>query len=238
MRDARYAQAKGGETMTVAAGAVAHGPTSGLPDDQTLVLALQQGDEQAFVQLVEAYQGLLIRLALPYVPNRAMAEDVVQETWMGMLRGLDRFEARSSLKTWLCRILVNRARTRAQRGGRLIPFSSFWGPADDQHEPSVDSARFYARGEYAGHWNTMVQNWDELPEERLLSAETQARIRAAIQALPLNQRTVITLRDVEGWSATDVCAALEISEANQRVLLHRARGKVRQALEWYFEGAQ
>lgn len=224
--------------MTVVEEAVASGPTSSLPDDQTLVLALQQGDERAFVQLVEAYQGLLVRLALPYVPNRAMAEDVVQETWLGMLRGLDRFEARSSLKTWLCRILVNRARTRAQRDGRLVPFSSFWGPEDDQHEPSVDSARFHSSGDNAGHWNTMVQSWDDLPEESLLSEETRARIHAAIEALPLNQRTVITLRDVEGWPAPDVCATLEISEANQRVLLHRARGKVRQALERYFEGAE
>jgi RNA polymerase sigma-70 factor (ECF subfamily) len=167
-----------------------------------------------------------------------MAEDVVQETWMGMLRGLDRFEARSSLKTWLCRILVNRARTRAQRDGRLVPFASFWGPGDDQHEPSVDSARFHASGEYAGHWNTMVQSWDDLPEESLLSEETRIRIQAAIEALPLNQRTVITLRDVEGWPSMDVCAALEITEANQRVLLHRARSRVRQALERYFEGAE
>lgn len=224
--------------MTVAEETVALEAASALPDDQALVLALQRGDEQAFVQLVQTYQNLLIRLAMPYVPNRAMAEDVVQETWLGLLRGLDRFEARSSLKTWLCRILVNRARTRAQRDGRLVPFSSFWGPDDEQREDSVDPSRFHATGEDAGHWNTMVQSWDDLPEQRLLSEETRARIHAAIEALPLNQRTVITLRDVEGWPSAEVCATLEITEANQRVLLHRARSKVRQALERYFEGAE
>jgi RNA polymerase sigma-70 factor (ECF subfamily) len=224
--------------MTVAEETGASAPACTLPDDQTLIEALKRGDEGAFVQLVEAYQGLLVRLALPYVPNRAMAEDVVQETWLGLLRGLDRFEARASLKTWLCRILVNRARTRAQRDGRLVPFSSFWGLDDEQHEPAVDPSRFHASGEDAGHWNTMVQSWDDLPEESLLSEETRDCIQAAIEALPLNQRTVITLRDVEGWASTEVCAALEITEANQRVLLHRARSKVRQALERYFEGAE
>lgn len=208
-----------------------------LPDDETLVAALQRGDEGAFVALVQAYQGLLIRLALPYVAHRAMAEDVVQETWLGLLRGLDRFEARSSLKTWLCRILVNRARTRAQRDGRLVPFSSFWGPDDEAEGPSVDPSRFHASGRLEGHWTSTVRSWDHLPEERLLSEETRDCVRAAIEALPVNQRTVITLRDVEGWPPDDVCAALEISEGNQRVLLHRARAKVRQALERYFEGA-
>ena len=161
----------------------------------------------------------------------------MQETWLGVLRGLDRFEARSSLKTWICRILVNRARTRAQRDGRLIPFSSIWTTQDEVEEPTVDPARFYASGQHEGHWISMVHDWDSLPEERLLSEETRARTQAAIEALPENQRLVITLRDVEGWQAAEVCAALQISEANQRVLLHRARGKVRQALERYFDGA-
>jgi RNA polymerase sigma-70 factor (ECF subfamily) len=213
-------------------------PESHLPDDEALVDALKRGDESAFVRLVEAYQGLLIRLAMPYVAHRAMAEDVVQETWIGVLNGLDRFEARSSLKTWICRILVNRARTRAQREGRLVPFSAFWGLEDEAEEPAVDPSRFYASGRYEGHWMSMVQSWEDLPEESLLSAETRARVTAAVEALPINQRTVITLRDVEGWQAADVCQALGVSEANQRVLLHRARAKVRQALERYFEGAR
>jgi len=207
-----------------------------LPDDESLIAALKRGDEGAFVALVQEYQGLLIRLALPYVAHPAMAEDVVQETWLGVLRGLERFEARSSLKTWICRILVNRARTRAQRDGRLVPFSAFWGPDDEADEPSVDPSRFYASGQNEGHWTSMVQSWEDLPEESLLSEETRERVHAAIEALPVNQRTVITLRDVEGWQSSDVCAALELSEANQRVLLHRARAKVRQALERYFEG--
>ena len=208
-----------------------------LPDDARLIAALRAGDEAAFVALVETYHGMLIRLAMPYVQHRAMAEDVVQETWLGVLRGLERFEARSSLKTWICRILVNRARTRAERDGRLVPFSTFWGPDDEADEPTVDPSRFHASGRNEGHWTSMVQSWEGLPEERLLSGETRERVRTAIEALPINQRTVITLRDVEGWEAADVCTALEISEANQRVLLHRARAKVRQALERYFEGA-
>ena len=226
-----------GEGMTVALDLVPPEAEATLPDDQALVEALQRGDEAAFVALVETYQGLLIRLAMPYVAHRAMAEDVVQETWLGVLRGLDRFEARSSLKTWICRILVNRARTRGQRDGRLVPFSSFGGPDDDRDEPVVDPTRFHGPGQLEGHWISMVQSWEELPEEHLLSDETRECVRKAIEQLPTNQRTVITLRDIEGWDAPDVCAALEITEANQRVLLHRARGKVRQAIERYLEGA-
>ena len=207
-----------------------------LPDDAILVEALKRGDESAFMALVQAYHPLLVRLALIYVPNRAVAEDVVQETWLGVLNGLGRFEGRSSLKTWICRILTNRARTRAQRESRSIPFSSFWGPEDEHDEPTVDPSRFRASDPYEDHWLTRPSDWSDLPEERLLSNETQARIQTAIEALPLNQRTVITLRDVEGWSSADVCASLQISEANQRVLLHRARAKVRQALERYFDG--
>jgi RNA polymerase sigma-70 factor (ECF subfamily) len=225
-----------GEGMTVALESISPETEAALPDDQVLVEALQRGEESAFVALVEAYQGLLIRLAMPYVAHRAMAEDVVQETWLGVLRGLDRFEARSSLKTWICRILVNRARTRARRDGRLVPFSAFSTTDGAAEEPVVDPSRFHASGRNEGHWTSMVQSWDDLPEESLVSAETRERVQVAIEALPANQRTVITLRDVEGWQASEVCAALEISEANQRVLLHRARGKVRQALECYFEG--
>jgi len=213
-----------------------HTAGAGLPDDAILVDALKRGDEAAFMTLVQAYHAMLVRLALIYVPDRAVAEDVVQETWLGVLNGLGRFEGRSSLKTWLCRILTNRARTRAQKERRSIPFSSFWGPDDEHDEPTVDPSRFRTSDPYEDHWSTRPSDWSDLPEERLLSDETQANIRAAIEALPLNQRTVITLRDVEGWSSADVCASLEISEANQRVLLHRARAKVRQALERYLDG--
>lgn len=219
-----------------AEGATATSAPHALPDDETLIAALRGGDEEAFVALVSAYHGLLTRLALLYVPTRAAAEDVVQETWLGLLRGLDRFEARSTVKTWLCRILMNRARTRAVRDGRLVPFSAFWGPEDEADEPAVDPDRFLASGQYAGHWASPPRDWSDLPEERLLSDETRERVQQAIEALPPNQRTVITLRDVEGWSAAEVCAALDLSEANQRVLLHRARAKVRRALEQYLDG--
>ena len=127
-------------------------PLGGVPDEAMLIEALKRGDEQAFVTLVQAYHALLIRLALFYVPNRAVAEDVVQETWLGVLNGLGRFEARSSLKTWICRILTNRARTRAQREGRSVPFSSFWTPDDEHDEPTVDPSRFRTSDPYEGHW--------------------------------------------------------------------------------------
>jgi RNA polymerase sigma-70 factor (ECF subfamily) len=208
----------------------------GLPDDATLIAALKRGDEAAFMALVQAYHSTLVWLALTFVHNRATAEDVVQETWIGVLSGLGRFEARSSLKTWICRILTNRARTRAQREVRTVPFSSFWGPEDERDEPSVDPSRFRTSEPYIGHWASRPNSWEDLPEQKLLSEETQALIVAAIDALPANQRTVITLRDVGGWASADVCASLEISEANQRVLLHRARSKVRQALEQYLNG--
>src|ERR671939_535816 len=179
-------------------------------DDARLVAALRQGDETAFARLVEQYHGPLLRLARLYVADSAAAEDVVQETWLGLLRGLDRFEGRASLKTWLFHILVNRARTRAVRDGRTIPFSTLV----DLETETVESAA-------------------DLPEERLLVGELVERVRAAVAALPPAQREVVTLRDVEGWTADEVCRLLDLSDANQRVLLHRGRSKVRAALEAY-----
>ena len=205
-------------------------------DEQRLVVSLRAGDEAAFETLIEHYHGPLLRLAMMYVPSRAVAEEVVQETWLGVLQGLARFEGRSSLKTWIFRILTNRARTRGQREGRSIPFSSIGNPDADAAEPAVDADRFQPPDhEYAGHWTSRPQNWDVLPEERLIGQETRAQIQQAIDALPDNQREVITLRDVEGWSSEEVCNVLEISETNQRVLLHRARSKVRRALEQYLD---
>jgi RNA polymerase sigma-70 factor (ECF subfamily) len=209
------------------------------PDEVRLVQALRGGDEAAFAELVERYHRGLMRLALLYVSSRAAAEDAVQETWLGVLRGLDRFEGRASLKTWIYRILVNRAKTRGEREARQIPFSSLGSPAIDDG-PTVDPDRF--RGpddaQWPGHWaaGKAPQSWDDDPEARLLSSETLARIRQAVDRLPPNQREVITLRDVEGWSSEEVCHVLDISETNQRVLLHRARSKVRNALEEYFRG--
>jgi RNA polymerase sigma-70 factor (ECF subfamily) len=207
------------------------------PEDLALVRALRAGDERAFASLVEGYYSSLLRLAMTFVGSRAVAEEVVQETWLGVLRGLDRFEGRSSLKTWIFRILTNTAKTRAQREGRSIPFSSLAGEGGSE-ESAVEPERFLEQGHpvWGGHWDTYPRSWDEIPENRLMSKETRERIETAIETLPPNQRTVIRLRDVEGFSSEEVCVVLRISEANQRVLLHRARSKVRAAIEQYLEG--
>lgn len=224
-------------TTTVQTGAESDSPeTAASAAEQRLVEALRAGDESAFETLIDRYHNSLLRLAMLYVPSRAVAEEVVQETWVGVLQGLGRFEGRSSLKTWLFRILTNRARTRGQREGRSIPFSAVRSPDADSAEPAVEAERFLPPGHAdAGHWVSYPPNWDELPEDRLLSQETRAQIQQAIDALPDSQREVITLRDVEGWGSEEVCNILGISESNQRVLLHRARSKVRHALEHYLD---
>jgi len=199
------------------------------PEDLRLVNALRAGDEGAFAMLVDRYHASLLRLAMTFVRDRAVAEEVVQDTWLGVLKGIDRFEARSSLKTWIYRILTNKAKTRAGRERRSIPFAAL---ADAEEGPSVEPDRFLPpEHRWAGHWAAPPSRWDEIPEQRLLSRETLACVRRAIDALPSMQRDVITLRDVEGWSADETCDALELSEGNQRVLLHRARARVRAALE-------
>jgi len=197
--------------------------------DADVVAALRAGDEAAFVALVRGLHALLHRTAMTYVPSRAIADEVVQETWLAVVEGLDRFEGRSSLRTWIFRIAANIARSRGGREGRCRPFSSFGGGAD---RPAVDPDRFLPAGRSAwpGRWACPPAAW-ETPEEHLLARETQDVIRAAIDRLPASQRLVVTLRDVEGWDAAEACAALEISAANQRVLLHRARARVRDALE-------
>jgi RNA polymerase sigma-70 factor (ECF subfamily) len=202
------------------------------PDEEArLVARLRAGDERAFMTLIDRYQPSLLRLALLYVGDRGAAEDVVQETWLGVLQGIDRFEARSSLKTWLFRILTNRAKRRGERDHRTIPFSAA-AASDGDGEPSVDPDRFLPAGhQWAGHWSSLPQDWDALPEDRVLSAETRAIVDRAIASLPPTQREVITLRDVEGWTSEDVRNVLDLSETNQRVLLHRARSKVRRALD-------
>jgi RNA polymerase sigma-70 factor (ECF subfamily) len=197
-----------------------------------LLDALRAGDEHAFAALVREYHASLVRVARTYVSTLASAEEVVQETWLGVLNGLDRFEGRSSLRTWIFRILTNIAKTRAERDARAVPFSALGEPGTD--EPAVDPDRFEPAGaRWAGHWKSFPDRWDTLPADRLASTETLARVRGAIETLPPAQARVITLRDVQGWSAEDVCSALGVSETNQRVLLHRARSKVRQALEEY-----
>jgi RNA polymerase sigma-70 factor (ECF subfamily) len=198
-----------------------------------LLAALRAGDENAFVRLVERYQGSMVRVAMMYVPSRAVAEEVVQETWVAVLQGLDRFESRSSLKTWIFRILMNRAMTRGQREHRTVPFSSLFDPTSQPGEPAVEPERFSGPGT-PGRWSQPPKRWD-LPEERLLGKETLDHVAAAIETLAPSQREVITLRDVNGWSSKEVCNVLGITETNQRVLLHRARSKVRRALEQYFD---
>ena len=195
-----------------------------------LVEALRAGDEAAFAALVDRYHPSLVRLARSYVRERSVAEEVAQETWLAVLNGITRFEGRSSLKTWLFRILTNRAKTRGERESRSVPFSSIGEAA----EPAVDPDRFRPENDqYPGGWKELPQPWEGDPEERLLAGEARRLILAAIDELPPAQRAVITLRDIEGFDAEDVCNVLELSDTNQRVLLHRARSKVRRALEQY-----
>jgi RNA polymerase sigma-70 factor, ECF subfamily len=213
------------------------GEPAATDNEMMLVEALRRGDESAFIALVDLYHPTMIRLAGMYVADRTLAEEVAQEAWLGVLRGISRFEGRSSLKTWLFRILTNRAKTRAEREGRTVPFSSLVIEIGGD-EPAVDPDRFLDRSaRYEGHWATKPASWGAQPEERLLSSETRSVIAEAVAALPPSQREVITLRDIEGWGATEVCNVCQISESNQRVLLHRARSKVRRAIERYFDEA-
>ncbi len=195
-----------------------------------LLESLRAGDEAAFMQLVEALQPSLLRLAQNFVSSTAVAEEVVQETWAAVLDGLASFAGRASLKTWIFRILVNRARTRGVREGRTTPFSAL-EPADGHAVPGPES---FAPD---GHWAQPPRRWDDnTPEVLFLRAEAMAVIEAALAALPASQRSVLTLRDIEGCESDEVCHVLEISESNQRVLLHRARSRLRAALAAYLEG--
>jgi RNA polymerase sigma-70 factor (ECF subfamily) len=200
--------------------------------DRELLARLRAGDEAAFMTLVDRYGALMLRVALMHVRSRAVADEVVQEAWLGVIRGLDRFEGRSSLKTWILRIVANLARTRGVREQRSVPLSAL------EDEPSVDPGRFRPPDDrYPGGWAVPPHAWARLPEESLVAEETLRLVREAIDRLPARQQEVITLRDVEGWDSDEVCAALDLTEGNQRVLLHRARSKVREELESYFEAA-
>ena len=205
-------------------------------EELRLVEALRAGDERAFEQLLDAYHGSMLRLAQTYVRNRAVAEEVVQEAWLGVLHGLDRFEGRSSLRTWIFRILINRAISRGQRERRSIAFSSLFDAETDPFEPAVDPARFRGPGDrWPGYWSRFPRPWDEMPETLVESKEVFAKVSEAIESLPWSQREVITMRDVDGMTSREVCNVLGITETNQRVLLHRARSKVRLALEQYLD---
>lgn len=201
--------------------------------EHELCAALRRGDERAFESLVARHNAPLRRLALSYVRTAAVADEVVQETWLAVIRGINRFEERSSLKTWIFRILANTAKTRAERESRTVPLSALPSGDDDDDGPSVDPNRFFDQqhARWPGHWASPPARWNELPEEQLSGRETLGALKNAIEQLPPKQRHVIVLRDIEGWEAGEVCQLLELSEANQRVLLHRARSKVRQALE-------
>ena len=201
------------------------------PEDALLVEGLRAGDEAAFAAVMRMYGRGMLRVAEMYVSSRAIAEDVVQEAWVGVLRGIGRFEGRSSLKTWLYRIVANTAKTRGVRESRSVPFSSL---GDGGDEATVDPDRFLGSGErFPGHWAVPPQAW--APEGRLLADETLDVVERAIEKLPPAQRAVITMRDVQGFTSEEVCNALDLTETNQRVLLHRARAKVRGALEEYMQ---
>jgi RNA polymerase sigma-70 factor (ECF subfamily) len=205
-------------------------------DDRALVELLRAGDETAFMMLVDELGPSMRRVARMYVSSEAVADDVVQEAWLGVVRGLDGFEGRSSLRTWIFRILVNTAKTRGKREGRSVPFSSLAG--DDLDAPAFDPSAFEADGESRGAWSTLPFDWRGMPEERAEATETMHVVGGAIAMLPPMQAEVIRMRDVLGWSSEEVRNALDITETNQRVLLHRARAKVRAALEDHFRSVR
>ena len=209
------------------------GPES-VSSESARLAALRCGDENAFCALVDEYGAVMHRVALTFVRSSAVADDVVQEAWVGVLRGLDQFEGRSTLKTWLLRIVANIARTHAVRETRTVPFSSLElaHEAGSERTPALPTDRFQSSDQqHPGRWVSFPTPWSIDPEIAVLSAETRNLIANTIAGLPDGQRIVITLRDVEGWESGDVCSVLELSETNQRVLLHRARSKVRAVLE-------
>lgn len=208
-------------------------PRASQADDERTLAALRRKDEQAFVQLVSALGPSMIRIARLYVPHQGVAEEIVQEAWLSVLRGLDGFQGRSSLRTWIFAVLANCARKRAAKEGHAVSLSAIGGVTeaderDDRFFPSTHPR-------WAGMWTSVVDPWDELPEERLLAGEVVAVMRDAIAELPTAQRLVLGLRDVEGWSASETAELLGLSDPNQRVLLHRARGTVRRVLELYLD---
>ncbi|MFL5483566.1 MAG: RNA polymerase sigma factor [Gemmatimonadaceae bacterium] len=210
--------------------------TSRVDKDADIVAGLKRGEERAFVALLQRYQPPLLRLAIVYCRNLAVAEEIVQDTWLGVIRGIGKFEERATFKTWLFQILVNRARTRAAQEGRAGSFSTLNEEAEAPGEPAVSPERFRgADDQWANNWAVPPQSWGESSDARLLGGEIMELIQQAISTLPPAQQQVITLRDVEGWPTEDVCNVLIISETNQRVLLHRARSRVRALLERHFK---
>jgi RNA polymerase sigma-70 factor (ECF subfamily) len=204
-------------------------------DEEQLLTRLRQGDEDAFRTLIRRHTPSMTRVAMAFVSRRAVADEVVQETWLNVVRSLAAFEARSSLRTWIYAILGNCARRRAEQEQRLVPLSEIAADEATGDELGVDRDRFFEGGRWAGMWSTAVSGWEDIPHERLLSSEFRTTLGKAIDALPPMQRAVIALRDVEGWSPKEVCDYLGLADGNQRILLHRARATVRSAIERYAE---
>jgi RNA polymerase sigma-70 factor, ECF subfamily len=211
------------------------GGVAGIGGDAALVNRLREGDEHAFEEAAATLYPAMFAVAHGHVRVRSVAEEVVQDAWVAVLNGLERFEGRSSLRTWVLQIVANIARDRAAREARSLPFSAL--EAGEEAEPLVESVRFFRAGEpYPGGWKSFPTDWRTLPESRLLSQETLDLVAAAIAALPASQQLVMTLRDVVGYGAEEVCESLGISPGNERVLLHRARVRVRAELERYLDG--
>lgn len=206
-------------------------------EERSLIVRLRKGDEGAFDELVNKHHGALIRMALGHVADREVAEEVVQDTWMAVIQGLPRFEGRSSLRTWICGILIHKAKDRGVREKRHATFSDFESH-DDDHDEAVDPSLFHQNGEWAGHWAFPPQPWDEqTPEKLLASRQAVAAMQQAIDSLPPTLKEVLILRDIEGIEAKEACELLQITETNLYVRLHRARERVRRAVEIYLEGA-
>lgn len=207
-------------------------------DDSAIVERLLMGDESAFAEIVTGWSPVMLRVARGHVSTEASCEEIVQETWMAVVRGLDRFEGRSSLRTWVFRILTNLAKTRGVREARTVPMSS-WAAADASG-PTVDPSRFLGPdAQYPHHWTPIgtPAPWQPSPEQAAVDGETRQLLGAALLELPQRQRTVVTLRDVHGLSAVEVCRILALSQANQRVLLHRGRARLRTVLEDYYRAS-
>ena len=203
--------------------------------EEHILTLLREGNEEAFCALVRRHSPSMTRVAMAFVSRRAVAEEVVQETWLNVVRGLDGFEAKSSLRTWIYAILGNCARRRAEQEQRLVPLSELAADEASGDELGVSRDQFFDGGRWAGMWSSAVPRWDGVPEERLVSSELRTALLEAIEALPRMQRAVITLRDIEGWPSGEVCEYLGVADGNQRVLLHRARAAARAAIERYLE---
>ena len=214
--------------------------SSGLmKSEDTLMARLRRGDEGAFDELVNQQHGTLIRMAMGYVADRGVAEEVVQDTWMAVIGSLNRFEGRSSLRTWVCGILIHKAKDRGVREKRHTTFSAFESYDNDNNEEAVDPSRFQQSGEWAGHWAFPPQPWDDQTPEKLLASQQAVNaMQRAIEALPATLKEVLILRDVEGVEAKEVCEMLKITETNLYVRLHRARERVRAAVETYLESGK